>query len=356
MSKDNELVVVPTQNRRDKDGQHLTDHAFAMRWTKRRSWQRLAVVDRDELPALRPSAAGLNFGQTVIDAMRAYRMGDGVVAVFRPDSHIKRLNNGARRLALPQVDFDRAWGAIRRLVELDSEWIPEEPGQSLYLRLVLAGNGSTLAAGPAEEALCYVLAAPGGPPQANTARAMVVDGYTRGWPGGTGNINAAGNFGASVVPDEIARNYGYDQVLWLDGVDGRFVKQVGGGNVFFVVDGVLTTPSLDATVLPGITRDTIVKLARDAGTRVVERHIELAEVVKGIDDGSVTECFSTSTETGVTAISAIGAAGQEHRLPQPTQDSATAHYRTLVDGLHRGDVDDRFGWMRRLTEVATVHS
>ncbi|MER6997956.1 branched-chain amino acid aminotransferase [Streptomyces sp. NPDC000410] len=367
MSKDNELVVKPTTAPRPKPeadtplvlGRHFTDHAFSMRWTKRRAWQGLTIADRNELPALRPTSAALNYGQTVIEGIKAYRMNDGGIAVYRPDSHVKRLNNGARRLALPQLDFDRVWGALRRLVDLDRDWIPEGPGAALYLRLVLAGNGGTLDLAPADECLFYALAGPVGSAAEQgdrSARSMVVDGYATAWPGGTGSVRAAGNYGPNVVPGEIAANYGYDQVLWLDAEHQRFVKQLGTMNVFFVIDGVLTTPPLDPGILPGVTRDSVIKLARDAGVTVDERPVELAEVLKGIDDGRVTECFGTATETGITAVCEIGHKGQEHRIPGSTPGPVTARYRDLLDGLHRGDAPDRFGWMRRLTEVSPVHA
>ncbi|GGQ69922.1 aminotransferase class IV [Couchioplanes azureus] len=363
MSKDNDLAVSPTATPRPRPeagtapgtGGHLTDHAFFMRWSRRRSWQGLTIADRDEIPAVRPTSSALHHGQGVFDDLKAYRMADGTVSVFRPDSHIKRLNNGARRLALPLVDFDRVWHAIRRLVELDADWLPGEAGAALHLRAVLAGNGTTIKAGPAEESLFFVLAGPSAPePADGPVRAMVVDGYIRARPGGTGDINAVGNQAPGLVPREIAANYGYDHVLWLGDGPQRLVQQIGAMNVFFVVDGVLTTPALDGTVLPGITRDSIVKLARDAGTTVAERPLELAEVLAGIGNGRITECFGTSTVDGVVSIGGIGFQAEEYRLPG---GSAVAdHFRQLLDGLHRGELVDRFGWMRRLTEVSPVHA
>ncbi|MFC7484831.1 aminotransferase class IV [Luedemannella flava] len=316
----------------------------------------MTIADRDELPATKPTAAALHLGQAVFDSLKAYRMADGSIAVYRPDSHIKRLNNAARRMALPQVDFDRVWFAIRRLVELDAAWLPQQPGAALHLRCLLAGNGTTLEVAPAEECLFTVLASPVGRPTQPDAptRAMVVDGYTRAWPGGTGDINAVGNQGQGLVPREIAANYGYDHVLWVGGEPQRRVQQVGAMNVFFVIDGVLTTPTLDGTLLPGITRDSVIKLARDAGTRVDERPIELAEVLAGISDGRITECFGTGTAEGVVSISGLGYQAEEYRLPAGT--AVASGYRDLLDGVRDGSLVDRFGWMRRLTEVSTVNA
>lgn len=359
----NELVVTPTSTPRPRPeagsstGAILTDHAFFMRTGKRRSWQGLTVADRDAIPALRPTAAAVHGGQVVIDGFAAHRMEDGTVSVFRPDSHIKRLNNGARRLALPQVDFDRVWSSVRALVELDRGWLPEEPGATLDLRAVLAADGTGLSAGPADDCLFYVLASVADPAAAagRPVRAMTLDGYVRAWPGGTGDVNVAGTVAAGVVPGEIAANYGYDHVLWLDGPQGRFVQQIGRLNVFFVIDGVLTTPALDRTVLPGVTRDSVVKLARDSGTRVVERQVELAEVLKGIADGTVGECFATGTGAGVVPVTALGHQGEEYRLGEAA-GPVTTRFRELLRSVHRGGAVDRFGWMRRVTEVAPVHA
>lgn len=357
----NELTVTPTTSPRPRPeeggaaGTVLTDHAFFMRTGKRRSWQRPTVADRDGIPALRPTAGAVLAGQTVVDDFAAYRQADGTVAVFRPDSHIKRLNNGARRLALPQVDFDRVWSAVRALVELDEGWLPQEAGASLRLRAVLAADGTGLAAGPADDCLFYVLCSLPAAPPAGPLKAMTLDGYARAWPGGTGDLNTAGGLAAGVVPAEIAANYGNDLVLWLGG-EGRSVQQMGESNAFFVIDGVLTTPALDRTVLPGITRDSVVKLARDSGTPVVERRVGLAEVLEGIADGSVTECFATGTAAGVAPVASLNHQGEEYRLAQEEAGPVTARFRDLLDGIHRGEHVDRFGWMRRTTEVAPVHA
>ncbi|MEV6165507.1 aminotransferase class IV [Streptomyces sp. NPDC052052] len=357
----NELTVIPTTTPRPRPeadgaaGAVLTDHAFFMRTGKRRSWQGLTVADRDGIPALRPTAAAVLAGQTVVDEFAAYRLTDGTVAVFRPDSYIKRLNNGARRLAMPQVDFDRVWSSIRAVIELDEGWLPQEAGASLRLRAVLAADGTKLAAGPADECLFYVLGSLPAAAAPKPLKAMTLDGYGRAWPGGTGDLKTAGGLAAGVVPAEVAANYGNDHVLWLDG-EGRFVQQIGELNAFFVIDGVLTTPALDRTVLPGVTRDSVVKLARDAGTTVVERPVELAEVLKGIADGSVTECFATGTAAGVAPVASLGHQGEEYRLTSEDAGPVTARFRDLLDGVHRGESVDRFGWMRRITEVAPVHA
>jgi branched-chain amino acid aminotransferase len=364
VSLDYELAVTPTSTPRPKPepgtataaGRSLTDHAFSMRWTKRRSWRGLAIVDRDELPAVPLTSPALQHGQAVSDVLAAYRADDGSVSVFRPDSHLKRLNNAARRLALPQVDFDRAWYAIRHLVQLDADWLPAQPGSKLCLHALLAGSGSWLDPAPAEECLFTVLASPlvPAPPAGRAARAMVVDRHLRAWPGGLGDVNAVGNAGLGLVPREIAANYGYDHVLWVGGGPRPTVQQIGSLNVFLVIDGVLTTPALDGTLVPGITRDSIIKLARDEGEQVVERPLELAEVLAGISDGRITECFATGTVGGVVPIGDLGYQAEEYRLPEGT--AVATRYRDLLAGVHSGAGVDRFGWMRRLTEVSTVHA
>ncbi|GHA76071.1 aminotransferase class IV [Streptomyces termitum] len=356
-----ELTVTPTGAPRPRPepgtetGPVLTDHAFFMRTGKRRQWQGLTVADRDAIPPLRPTAAAVLAGQSVADEFAAYRLADGTVSVFRPDSHVKRLNNGARRLALPQVDFDRVWSAVRALLRQDADWLPAAPGSALRLRAVLAADGTGLDAGPADDCLFYVLAALPGPAETGPLRATTVDGYVRAWPGGTGDLRTASGTAPGVVPGEIAANYGYGHVLWLDGPQGRFVQQIGDLNAFFVVDGVLTTPALDRSVLPGVTRDSVVKLARDTGTEIAERPVELAGILKGIADGTVTEAFATGTATGVVPVGSLGHQGEEHRLPDGT-GPVTARFRDLLAGIRRGGAVDRFGWMRRVTEVAPVHA
>jgi branched-chain amino acid aminotransferase len=353
MSRTAEPRLKPEPGAELPPGQVFTDHSFYMRWSKRRAWQGLTIADRDTIPSLRPAAAALNYGQTLIEDLKAYRMNDGTVSVYRPDSHLKRLNKGTQRMALPLVDFDRVWGALKALAEVDEGWLAQEAGSELSLRLVLAANGKTLAPGPATEALFYILASPSRGATAAPQSALSLPQYVRAWPDGTGDIGAAGNYAAAVVPAEVAVNYGYGQVLWLDGPQRRFVQQVGEMNVFFVIDGVLTTPALEQSIFPGITRDSLIKLARDGGQRVDERPVELAEVLAGIGDGRVTECFATGTAAGVVPLDAIGADPARYPL-SAAPGPVTTYFRDLLDGIHRGDLADRFGWMRRLTEVATV--
>jgi branched-chain amino acid aminotransferase len=359
-----ELTVTPTSAPRPRpeasseSGPLLTDHAFHMRSGKRRTWQALTVADRDSIPALGPAAAALLNGQSVTAGFRAHRMSDGSVAAFRPDSHIKRLNNSARRLGLPQVDFDRVWSSVRALLELDQDWLAADTGAVLQLHAVLAAAGDGLVPAPADRCLFYVLASvpPAAPAVSPPLRAMTTADYVRSWPGGTGDTSAVGDIAAGVVPAEVVANYGYDHVLWLDGTHGRFVQQVGNLNVFFVIDGVLTTPLLDRTVFPGITRDSVVKLARDSGAKVLERPLELAEVLKGINDGSVTECFATGTEVGVAPVGVLGHEGVEHTLPNGGTGPVGTEFGDLLRDIQQGRAADRFGWMRRTTEIAPVHA
>ena len=357
-----DLLVRPTATGRPRPaagepGRTLTDHGFFMRWNKRRLWHGLTVTDRDELPSPRLTSGALNQGSVVVDTISVHRLNDGTLAAYRPDSHLKRLNNGAGRLALPPVDFDRVWGALRALIDLDRDWLPTGPRQVLLLRTVLAGDGATLDQLPGSDCLFYALATtgpadPADPAQRPALRGLVIDDYVRAFPGGVGNVNAVGNAAAAVVPGEIAANYGHDEVLWAGAGECRLVQQLGDRNLFFVIDGVLSTPSLDGTVLPGILRDSVIKLARDAGTRVDERPIELAEVLSGIDQGRISESFATSTVTGVVPVSALGRVGVDHQLAVP--GPVTAHFQHLLDGIQSGELIDRFGWLRRSSEVAAV--
>ena len=333
-------------------GRYFTDHAFVMRWTSAKAWHDAAVVDRDALPNLNPAAKVLHYGQGVFEGMKAFA-GDGVaVNVFRPDSHIKRMNDGAKRLSLPTVDFEVVWRGLTELLRLDRAWIPTQPGQSLYLRPVLIGTEPTLGVSSANECLFYILASPVGSyykdEGSGPVRILATEDYVRAFPGGTGAVKAIGNYAGSLLAADIARNHGYAQVLWLDAVEHRYIEEVGTMNLFLVIDDVLVTPTLSGTIIPGITRDSIVKLSRDSGLRVEERRIAIDEVVERAANRSLTECFGTGTAVVVSPVSTIGYRGQDILIGSPGQHPVAARLLREITELQRGGAVDRFGWLRRI--------
>ncbi|MGL5825299.1 MAG: branched-chain amino acid aminotransferase [Nocardioides sp.] len=340
-------------------GRVFTDHVLAMSWTERRRWSAPVVQNRLQATAILPTSAALNYGQGVFEGMKAVRMQDGTVSFFRPDSHLHRLNNGAHRMGIPLVDFNTLWAGLRDLVSTDLPWLSDEPGSAFYLRPLLVGNGSTIGVAPADAYQLIVLLSPLGEYFAESGGAdgmvtvMATPQYSRAAPGGTGDIKTPANYGGTLLPALLAHNHGFDQVLWLDAIDQEYVEEIGTMNVFFVIDGVLVTPPLNGRILPGVTRDSVLKLARDEDHEVGQRPVTLTEIIDGIAAGRVTECFGTGTAVGIQPIAAIGVRGSEYVIsthPGPV----ARRYAEMLAGLQCGALLDRFGWMRRLTEVSAV--
>jgi branched-chain amino acid aminotransferase len=338
-------------------GKHFTDHAFFMKWNSKKGWHSKTVCDRDALPSIGLSAKVLNYGQGLFEGIKAFKTNDGVVQAFRPDSHIKRLNNGAKRLCLPQVNFTDAWDGISELLRLDSQWIPEGNGSALYLRPVLAGVEESLGVSSATECLFYVLASPVSSYYKDEGfgpvKILVSEEHIRAFPGGTGNIKAIGNYAGSLLAADIAKNLGYTQVLWLDAIERQYVEEVGTMNIFFVFEGKIVTPELSAgTILAGITRDSVIKLCRDEGMVVEERKISIKEIVQRSHDGTMTECFGTGTAVVISPVSEIGYQDMRIKIGVLGQNPIAASLFSTISETQIGKQIDRFGWIRRLNALS----
>ena len=302
-------------------GKIFTDHMFVMDWSSDQGWHDARIEPFGPL-VLHPAATVFHYGAEIFEGLKAYRRPDGEVQLFRPWENIKRLNNSAERLSLPQVDEAFTLEALKKFVALEKDWVPSLPGTSLYLRPFLFGCDETLGVHTIHHAKYVVIASPVGAYYAeglNPVKIMIETQDVRAVRGGTGYTKCGGNYAASMRAGDRAAAEGYSQVLWLDGVERKYIEEVGAMNVMFLINGVVVTPQLTGSILPGITRKSCIELLREMGYTVEERLLSVEELSQALRDGTLQEAWGCGTAA---VISPIG----ELRMGQ-------AHYQVADGGI-----------------------
>jgi branched-chain amino acid aminotransferase len=334
-------------------GQAFTDHMVTVTWTASDGWHDARIGPYGPLQ-LDPSAAVLHYGQEIFEGLKAYRHPDGSVWAFRPDRNAERFRRSARRLALPELTDEDFIGSVRALVEADAGWVPEHGSgeKSLYLRPFMFASEAFLGVRPAARVTYCVIASPAGAYFAGGVRPVSIwlsQEYTRAAPGGTGSAKCGGNYAASLAAQLEATANGCEQVCFLDAVDRRWVEELGGMNLFFVLDdGDVVTPFTGGTILEGVTRDSVIDLLRESGRRVHERPVDIAEWREGADSGRVAEVFACGTAAVITPVGRLAWPGGEAVVSGGATGPVTAVVRrTLVD-LQHGLAPDTRGWLHRL--------
>lgn len=332
-------------------GLHFTDHMFLAEWTPESDWSNARVVPYGPL-TLDPAAAVLHYAQEVFEGLKAYAHADGSLWLFRPDANAARMQRSSHRLALPALPTEWFLGSIRALIEADGAWVPKGEEKSLYLRPFMFASEKFLGVRPAHHVTYAVIASPAGAYFASGVKPVdiwLTTEYGRAGAGGTGAAKCGGNYASSLLPQQEAYANGCAQVAFLDSGEHKYVEELGGMNLYFVhADGSIVTPSLSGSILEGITRDSILTLARDLGHEVNERRITIDEWREGTADGSIVEVFACGTAAVVTPIGALKWDGGEVRASE-SETSKVAHaiLQALVD-IQYGRAEDLHGWMVRV--------
>jgi branched-chain amino acid aminotransferase len=331
-------------------GRVFTDHMVTATWTAERGWHDGALRPYGPL-ALDPASHILHYGQSIFEGYKAYRQPDGSVATFRPQANAERFRDSARRLALPELPVEDFVAAGDLLIATDIDWVPPQSDASLYLRPFMVATEVGLGVHPSAEATFVVIASPAGPYFASGVAPVSIwlsEHYTRAAPGGTGAAKCGGNYAASLLPHQEAIDNGCEQVLFLDAVEGRWVEELGGMNLWLVLDdGTLLTPELSGSILEGVTRRSLITLAADLGHEVEERRIDIDEWRKGVESGRVVEAFACGTAAVLATVGTLRWEGGELVMPAetPVADRLRA---TLVD-LQHGRAPDPYGWRHPVT-------
>ena len=336
-------------------GRVFTDHMVTVKWTAEKGWHEAQVRAR-EPSQIDPAASVLHYAQEIFEGLKAYRTGDGRIALFRPRDNARRFIRSAERMAMPPLPEDIFMAAVEALVKIDRDWIPGGEG-SLYLRPFMFATEAFLGVRPASEYIFCVIACPVGAYFKGGAKPVTVwatDQYSRASPGGTGAAKCGGNYAASLLAQSEAIANGCDQVVFLDAAEHRWVEELGGMNVFFVFDdGSILTPPLSGTILSGVTRDAIIALARAHGHEVVEQPYEFATWKADALSGRLKECFACGTAAVMAAIGEIRAPGGGFKIADGQDGVVTTALRKELTALQRGAAPDPHGWLHVIQEART---
>jgi branched-chain amino acid aminotransferase len=340
-----ELKCKPDQNALGF-GRYLTDHMFVMPYHADRGWHD-AVIRKYQPFWLEPAAMVFHYGQAIFEGMKAFRGKDNRIRLFRPADNFERLNVSAARICMPTLPVADVLDALGRLLRLDREWIPAAGGASLYIRPAMIATEPGLGVRPAKEYLFFIIKGPVGayyPEGFNPVRIFVSDKYVRAVRGGVGEAKTAGNYAASIKAAVEAQEQGYTQVLWLDAIERRYVEEVGTSNIFFVIDGEVITPPLAGSILPGITRDSVLRLTRDWGLKVTERPIAIDEVIAASKDGSLEEAFGTGTAAVISPVGSLCYKGEQAVINGGQAGPLSQRLFDELQGIQYGTRPDPYGW------------
>lgn len=331
-------------------GAIFSDHMFSMIYDAG-VWKNPQIHPYEEF-ALEPGVSMLHYGQTVFDGYKAFRGLDGVARIFRPDMNAQRLHQSCQRLCIPIMDADELSEimiqATRQLIELDRDWLPSQWGHSLYVRPLVIGTEATLEVRAANSYRFMIMTSPVGSYFTNIQKGVslyVEDRYTRAASfGGLGAAKTAANYAASLLPGMQSREHGFDQVLWLDGNEHRYVEEVGAMNIFFKIDGKVITPPLGGSILPGVVRNCVITLLKDWGLPVEERRIAIDEVVEAFRSGSLQEMFGAGTAAVICPVASMGFKGEVLPVSTTPPGDLTLRLYNELTGIQYGKLPDRHGW------------
>jgi branched-chain amino acid aminotransferase len=330
-------------------GKVFTDHMVVVTYTAEQGWHDAQVKPYGPL-AMDPATHVFHYGQSIFEGFKAYTHPDGSIQTFRPEVNGARFNRSARRLALPELPVEDFVGAADLLIQTDAAWVPPHGEASLYLRPFMMATEVGLGVRPAQTVTFLVIASPAGPYFAAGDKQVAIwlsEDYTRAAPGGTGAAKCGGNYAASLLAQQEGIENGCEQVLFLDAVESRWVEELGGMNLWFVFDdGRVVTPELTGTILEGVTRDTLIQLARDNGHDVEERRVDIDEWRKGVDAGHITEVFACGTAAVIASVGTLKWRGGAATLPAETP--LASKLRTALTDIQHGRAADSYGWMHKV--------
>lgn len=326
-------------------GKYFTDHMFVMDYSEKEGWHDARIVPFDYIP-IHPASTVLHYGAEIFEGMKAYRTADGY-QMFRPVENVRRMNNSAERLCLPTLDEDFFLKALSTLITLDYEWIPNQPGTSLYIRPFMFGNDESLGVHAVHNATFVIILSPVGNYYAeglNPVKISIEHEDVRTVRGGTGYAKCGGNYAASLRAGKRAAEKGFSQVLWLDGVERKYIEEVGSMNVMFKIDGEIVTPELTGSVLPGITRKSCLEILKEWGYKVSERLVSVDELMAAAENGKLEEAWGTGTAAVVSPIGHLYYEGKDHIVSNNEIGELTQKLYDELTGIQWGRKPDTRGW------------
>ena len=329
-------------------GRVFTDHMFTMEWDEGRGWHDAKIEPFGRL-SIHPASTVLHYGAEIFEGLKAYRQsGSGRIVLFRPQENIARINRSALRMGLPELDADFALHSLKELIRLDADWVPHGEGTSLYIRPFLFGDDEHLGVHGVKHVRYLIILSPSGSYYAagiNPVDIMIEDEDVRAVRGGTGEAKCGGNYGASVRAGNRAEEKGYSQVLWLDGVERKYIEEVGAMNIMFRIAGKVVTPALNGSILPGITRKSILELLRSEGEAPEERRVSLAELVEAAQNGTLEEAWGCGTAAVVSPVGHLAYRDKVYEINGGKIGETTHRLYETLTGIQWGKRPDPFGWI-----------
>jgi len=323
-------------------GKYLSDHMLMVDFLNGK-WQEPTIIPFGDIP-MSPAMLSLHYGQYVFEGMKAFKNKNGDICIFRPHKHSERLNKSLARMCMPEIPEELFIQGLHAIVETDHAWIPTSEGTSLYIRPVVFAYEPRLGVKIADHFKFFILTSPAGAYFSKPARLKVEETFVRAAEGGTGFAKCAGNYGGAFYPTQVARQEGFDQVLWTDAKEHKYIDEAGVMNVMFVINGTVITPKLTSALLDGITRDTILTLAPSLGVTVEERKVSVAEIEQALKNGTLTEAFGTGTAAVVSPIATINIHGTDYNIPAAGPESFQLRAKEKLNNIRLGFEPDVHGW------------
>lgn len=323
-------------------GKVFSDHMFTMDY-ENGEWKNFEIKPFQDL-VFSPAISSLHYGQSIFEGMKAFRK-NGNIYTFRAKDNFDRLNKSAERMCMPAIPNGMVKNALQQLLSLDKAWIPENESNSLYIRPFMFATDEYVGIRPSDTYKFIIFCCPVGSYYTEPLKVKIESFYTRAANGGVGEAKAAGNYAASLYPAKLARQEGYHQLLWTDSKEHKYIEESGTMNVMFVIDGKLITPSLSGTILPGITRASVLEIVKSWGIEVEERKIEVSEIMEAIKKGTLEEAFGAGTAATIAQIQVIGHEGTDYELPKISERKISNKVLTFLNNLKRGQEEDKWGWI-----------
>jgi len=331
-------------------GKYFSDHMFLMNYSIKDGWHKPRIEPYHNL-MLDPASMVLHYGQEVFEGMKAYKWGDGSIYLFRAKDNLIRLNRSALKMCIPEINVEEVYEYLKKLIALDKRWVPKSKGTSLYIRPNIIATDPYLGVRASETYLFYIITGPVGPyyPEGfNPIKIYVSTEYVRAVRGGVGEAKTMANYAASLYGQMEAKKLGFTQVLWLDAIERKYVEEVGTMNIFFVVDEEIYTAPLSGTILPGITRDSVIRICRDWGIKVNETALSIEEIVSWSQSGKLKEVFGSGTAAVISPVGLISYKGKEYQIGDGKTGNLSSKIYEYLTGIQYGKVKDPYGWMDKV--------
>ena len=330
-------------------GKHFSDHMFIADYKNER-WNDFRIVPFGPI-SIHPSMSALHYGQSIFEGMKAYKNPEGEVLLFRPWENAKRMNASARRMCMAEIPEEYFLDAVTTLIHLDRDWVSNKEGHSLYIRPFMFASEPVLGVRPSSEYTFMVFSSPVGNYYSGAIKLMLETHYSRVAKGGTGTAKAAGNYAAALYPARLGQQKGYNQQLWTDAAEHKYIEESGTMNIFFMINGTLITPSLQTdTILAGITRDSVIHIAKHWGIPVEERLISVEELESAISTGTLTEMFGAGTAATIAHVELVNIKGTDHILPAVEKREFSNKVATFLSDIRTGKTEDIFNWTYRIPQ------